>query len=230
MGLNALQLVNKVLVEKLGIGPDVTDVSSSSYPFSRVVLWALNEIQRELVEAYDWNFLKKKGSITLVADQDIYSLASDVNRITRLYYTIDDGIKPNVPKITLVGDAHFLEHQAVNVKATSTKSGSGRPYIARLFGVDASGNKQLQVYYKPSSSYAGTVIYYEYIREVPDLSQNTDTSPFPSHWLIEGAYMKLRERNGDLSPQVVQDYIADIVAGVRRKGGQRKRFIAYRDF
>lgn len=223
--MNALQIVNKVLVEKLGLASATTLVGAVSQ--TAIVLWAVNEVQRMLAKEYDWNRLKKQASITLVTAQDYYSLtgasaANDVDRLLNLYYARDFSISSGYPKINLVGDEQWLTDYAVNVT-------EGLPYMAREFGLNATTNlPQLQLYYIPTATYNGKLIYYDYIRTVTDLSADADTTPFADEWLIEGAHMKIQNRKGTLSDEEVQSFVNSIVTGIKNNT-KRKRILPYRD-
>ncbi len=224
--MNALQLVNKVLREKLGLGDELGTLAGA-VGFPLVILWAINEIQRELVDVYDWTRLKKAGTITLVNGTSLYSLASDCQRVIKdkdnhaFYYQINSGISTSAAQITLVDDSIWKDHVALD---TTT----GKPYLAREFGVDASGYRQVQFYYAPDTATAGTIVYYDYIRRVTDLTNNTDISLFDDHWLIEGAYLKLQVRNGLSSDMDVTDYINSIVRATMQDSA-RLRKLQYRD-
>jgi len=222
--MNALEIVNTILRDKLRLNtiPTLTNVQK----IGAIVLRTVNEIQQELLDAYDWPQLKKQAYITLVDGQTIYSLASDFHRFLHTapdpYYQISDGSSSDVPKITLVDDETWKNHIAVNVK-------TGRPYMCRLFGMDSNGNMQLQVYGTPNSTYAGTKIYYDYIQKVSDLSSDTDISPFNPLWLVEGGYMKVRVSQGRISQIDVTDYVNSVIAGLYRANPRRRR-LRYRDF
>jgi len=218
--MTALQLVNRILMEKLRF--DTVTTLAGAAGITSLVLWSINEIQRRLFDAADWKRLKKQSHITLVANQELYSLASDVHRLLRIYYQIDDGLSDSVPKITLVGDDAWVEHKAVDTV-------TGRPYIAREFGLDSNNFKQLQVYYSPNSANAGAKVYYEYIRAVADLVNDNDRSPFDDHWLIDGGSMMIKSSQGDLSAQDISSFIDSIVKGLYREG-KRVRFMTYRDY
>lgn len=217
--MNALALVNKLLVEKLRFGGSLATLATPS-AYTKTVLYALNEIQSELVDDHDWNFLKATGVIALAAAQQYYSLASDFQRFVGkdpLYYDDDEG---NI--ITLVNDDDFKNHTATNVT-------EGIPYIARRLGVDSSGDSRLELYGLADATSAGKIINYDYIKVPADLVQDTDTSPVPDMLLIQGAYMKLRAQNGDLTQDIITDYLA-AKDKAERSDGARARRLPYREF
>jgi len=222
--VNALQIVQKVMVEKMGLISPSTLVGAAGQ--DAMALWAVNEVQRMLAKEYDWNRLKKQGTITLVTGQEYYSLtgasvANDVDRLLNIYYDRDFSIASGYPKITLVGDEQWLNDFAVNVT-------EGLPYMARELGRDANNLPRLQLYYIPTATYNGNLIYYDYIRIVSDLAADADTTPFDDEWLIEGAYMKLQNRNGTLSNADMQSFINNIITGIKNQT-KRKRVLPYRD-
>jgi len=217
--VNALQIVQKVMAEKMGLISPSTLVGAAGQ--DAMALWAVNEVQRMLAKEYDWNRLKKKSSIKLVTSTEFYSLASDLDRLLNIYYDRDFSIASGYPKITLVGDEQWLNDFAVNVT-------EGLPYMAREWGYDANNYKQLQLYYIPTATYNDNLIYYDYIRIVSDLSADADTTPFDDEWLIEGAYMKLQNRNGTLSNADMQSFINNIITGIKNQT-KRKRVLPYRD-
>lgn len=222
--MNALQIVNKVLVEKLGLASATTLVGAVSQ--TAIALWAVNEIQRMLAKEYDWNRLKKKAYITLATSTEFYALtgesaANDVDRLLNIYYARDFSISSGYPVITLVGDEQWLNDYALNVT-------EGLPYMVREFGRDSNNLPRVQVYYIPTATYNGTLIYYDYIRSVTDLSANADTSPFDDEWLIEGAHLKIQNRNGTLSDEEVQSFVNSILTGIKNNT-KRKRVLSYRD-
>jgi hypothetical protein len=217
--VNALQLVNTIISQKLRIGGQESDLINAT-PWGRTVLWAINEIRRELMDDYDWPAYKKTGEISLVADQDTYQLSTtDFYRLVEgddpLYYDIYDG-STEVQRIVLVDDATFKNHVAEGVD-------DGIPYIARLFGF-----KKVQFRYTPTAQTAGTKIYYDYIMETSDLANSADTCSIPDILLILGAAMKLKSQNGDLTQDVVDDYLAAKLK-YKNRAGNRKRKLAYRD-
>ncbi len=227
--LTTLELVNKLIFEKMGLSDRVTtiegDADTVEFIASRV-LWAFNEMQRKLVEAYDWPILKVQGSITLENDVDLYSLVPDdnveINRITRVYYDRDLTVDSAYPKIEIVHDDQWHDPKI-------TTEIEGMPCMAREFGLDDQGYKQLQVYKAPNSSTAGTLLYFEGIREVDDMDEDDDTSPFNDVLLIEGAEMLLKGSKGLATQQDVMEFIELRVGKIMQTNNNRRRKIEYRD-
>lgn len=225
--LTTLQIVNKLLVEKLRLGGELTTIASPTAQ-TKLILWSINEIQRELAEdpEKDWEFLKVTGAeITLVNAQAKYDLASDFGSFIGkmpLYYQIIDGSTSDNPIITLVGDDAFKDHSVIDAE-------EGKPYLARFAGLSGStGYQQIEFYYVPDSSAAGTIVYYDYKRQPADLAADATKSPVPDILLIAGAYMKIKESQGDLTSAIVSDY-ARARNGAMLTEGRRAMTIPYRD-
>lgn len=228
--LTTLQLVNKIIHEKMGLSDPVTTIEGTADTVEFIalrVLWAINEMQRKLVDAYDWPILKEQDYVTFVADDDLYSLIPNtagvlINRVTMVYYDRALTVSGSYPKITLVSDDQWHDHNVSNEI-------DGMPYIAREFGLDGSGNKQLQVYGAPNSSTAGTKLYYEFIKEVDDLDEDADTSIFNDVLLIEGTEMIMKGTKGLVTQQDVLEFIELRAGKVMQVNRNRKRTLPYRD-
>jgi len=219
--VNALDLVNAVLRDKLKFSNEAGDLSVVTGE-ARSILRALNEIKDELLERHEFPSTKKKGTLTLATGMDTYPLASDVNRPLSFYYARDFSVNAAYPKFNYVGDDEFLDHEGINTT-------EGLPYIGRSFGQDGSGHKVVQVYFVPSSGFNGSSLYYDYVRSWPDAAANADLFPFPDSVMIEGAFMKRRSGAGTMSTEdfkwfndLVQQHIRNTVKGTRKR-------IPYRD-
>jgi len=226
--MTALQLVNKVIYEKLGLSDNVTTLANPTATVAKI-LWALNEIQRRLTDFHDFKKLRKQGTINLATGTTLYSLADDFARFIKgddaLYYTKVNTGTDEIDKITVVNDEDFKNH---NASETITE---GKPYVARLFGMDdATGNSQIEVYGEPTADYDGIALYYEYIRYKPDLAANDDLSPFSDHLMIEGAYLQIRVSDGDADQQDLTDFLTSAANAAFNNDSGRKRTLKYRDF
>ena len=88
--MTALQLVEKIMYEKLGLNDAITALANPTQTISQV-LWAINEIQRDLAEVMDLVKLKEQGEITIATDTTLYDLATDFVRFIKgndaIYYT-----------------------------------------------------------------------------------------------------------------------------------------------
>lgn len=222
--MTAISLVNWVLKYKLRMST-VTSIESGTSRLGLEVLAAINEIQRRLIDARDWDFLKNTGEIILTSGVDTYTLDADplVRRLihngadnTTFYYQQDNGSGTDVAQIEVVSDAKFLSHKAVDTT-------EGKPYIARLFGranaaygEAASNYPKVQFYHVPDTTTAGTSIYYDYIEDLADLEKNIESSPFDWLWLAEGAAMVVRANQGRLKQFDIESYVFQVVSGALR--------------
>lgn len=231
--MNALALVNKVIVEKLRLSDTVNTLANASATVLEV-LWAINEVKRRMLDMYDLTQFKDEGTINLATDTTLYSLASDFLRFTKpkrigpdlwaypVYYTkVQDGSSA-VNNFTVVNDQEFRNHTALNVT-------EGLPYIGRLFGYDSSGNHQLEVYGNVTAAYNGTSLYYEYIKDIADISANDDILPLPDHLLINGAYLTIRVSNGDADEHDLVSYLSTEGSVMLNNESGRVRRLQYTD-
>lgn len=224
MSSSALTLVNKVLQKmRLTYRPS-TLVNSEGY--APLVLRALNEIKDELQNEFDWRISKDQGTITLSDGEENYELASNFLRFLNtprpIYYALDNG-ENDVNKITLVGDAEWVEHTAVNTS-------DGTPYIARFFGTDAvHGREVLQVRSIPDAATNGTTVYYDYIKKISDMALDADTVPFSDLLMITGAFVKLMDDKGRATQKMLIEWEQIKATAKRQDGAGRRRQLTYRD-
>lgn len=226
--MNALALVNKLSIEKLGLTDEIAALATPNAEVKKF-LWALNEVQRSLYDSFDFVKLKKQGTITLATDTTVYDLATDFVRFIRdkdpLYYTKVSTGATEIAKFTLVNDGDFKNHRI------DTGVEEGRPYIGRLFGSKAITNvSQIEVHGNVTATYDSTVLYYEYIRALADLAADADTSPFSDHILINGGYLRLSVKNGDASPADFADFINASIRTMNNDSAGRIRKLKYRDW
>ena len=220
--MNALELVNKVAVEKLETSDAISALATPNAEVKKI-LWALNETQRSLYDAFDYVKLKKQGTITLATDTTVYDLAVDFARFVKgedpAYYTKVKTGAVTIAKFTLANDEDFKNHTTIDVT-------DGKPYIGRLFGSKAVTNvSQIEVYGVPTVTYNGVLLYYEYIRALADLAADADTSPFSDHILINGGYLRRSVANGDASPADFTDFISASVRAMLNDSSGRNRII-----
>lgn len=209
----AIQLVNRVLLQKLRVDPVTTLTGATGFPIS--VLGALNEVQDELADLYDWPVLKKLGSFMLSAGVTSYDLSSDFLRPLRFYWP--DGNNAN-RKIELVGDEVFLNHEAYDTD-------TGFPYIVRMFGSnDATGAHQVEVKGAPDAITDGLYINYEYIKLPAPLTADASICLFPDLVMVQGAYMKIKVQNGDIAGEDVTEFLQTEVRKIigSQRSTQRK--------
>lgn len=223
--MTALQLVNKVAVEKLGLSDAITALANPDETVAKI-LWALNETQRGLSDLYDYNKLKAQGEITLVTDTTSYALADDFIRFLKgddaLYYTKVSTGATEIAKVSVENDEKFKNHIPSDVT-------EGKPYIARLFGANNSGYSLLEVYGTPTTTYNGTKLYYEYIKTPADLAADDDVSVFSDHLLIQGASLLLMIDQGDASQADFVNFLGSQSLSIDNDDSGRKKKAKYKD-
>lgn len=204
----ALALTNRVLLQKLRVDPITTLTGAAGFPVA--VLGALNEVQDELADLYDWPVLKKAGSITLADGVTSYDLATDILRPLRFYWPAGDNENR---KIELVSDEVFLNHDAYDTD-------TGFPYVVRMFGSDdTTGAHQCELKGAPDASTSGLSISYEYVKAPSVLSADASICLFPDLVMVQGAYMKIKVQNGDIAPEDVTEFLQ--TEGRKILGSQR---------
>jgi len=215
----ALQLVNRVLLQKLRVDTVTTLTGATGFPVA--VLGALNEVQDELADLFDFPILKKSAAIMLASGVVAYDMATDILRPLRFYWPTGDNEER---RITLASDELFLNHDVYDTDA-------GYPYIVRMFGSnDTTGVPQCELKGAPDDTTDGLYINYEYIKKPADLTDDSDICIFPDLVMVQGAYMKIKVQNGDIAPEDVQEFIQ--TQGRKILGQQRniKRQIPRSDY
>lgn len=227
--MTALELVQHIITIKFGWSDDVSALANPTLNIQKV-LWAINELQRDLAKAHDWMKLKDQGEIDLATDTTTYDLAANFSRFIEgdnaLYYTkvfTGDTANQDENKVTVVTDQTFKAHNPSGVT-------EGKPYVARLFGSnDTTFVSQLEVYGAPTLAFNGTKLYYEYQKKTVDLAADADLSVFEDETLIEGGYLKIKESDGEASQSDLIDFINSAVNDVFNNDSGRKRTTTYKD-
>lgn len=138
----------------------------------------INEGQQDIATRYLWPFLEKStpGAITTAADDDTYSLASDVAVLYDLYDTT------NYRKLRYITNADFD-------KLYPNPSATGAPYLYRLLG-ESETLKQVVLYPIPAGAYT---LRYKYYKRLSDLSEPDEESGIPSqyHRLLKWYALKM---------------------------------------
>jgi hypothetical protein len=155
---------------------------------------AANDALRLIATQRNWEALKREGTITPVASQQAYPLASDFDHIISCWY-ISNGIR--VP-IEVVDDERWNRE--------SDNDTDGNPLICRVTTVE--GTLKVQFSPRPSSSFVSlyTSIYYDYVKKVTELSADIDVPEIPDtsqHLaIVYLAVSDLLGKQGDLEGMV----------------------------
>ncbi|MEM7828032.1 MAG: hypothetical protein QW561_01685 [Candidatus Aenigmatarchaeota archaeon] len=118
----------------------------------------INNRYQQILSLYPWSFLKKQATLSLTANQALYSLASDVGQV--LDVIVSSTKLRQLPLVTL---------DQIDPGRTAA---AGLPTEWADRGVDASNLRQIELHPKPSSTYTSAT--YNYIKKVPALSADTD--------------------------------------------------------
>jgi len=200
-----LQLVNEVLTRLRE--PTVQTVSENT--LSTLVGQWVNDVKRQVNDAYDWDALNTYIDVTCVPNQWTgYSITgagqrfriNDVLNVTRYWpmYGID---KPSIDRLIYM----------VNVPVHNP------PVNFNLGGVDSNGDMQVSFWPIPNST---DTIKFSLIVPENDFSSDSDTTKMPREPIVLGAYARAlveRGEDGGLSSseaqaiykQVLADYIAN---------------------
>lgn len=131
-----------------GISIDSSIIGSTDSATKQLLAMA-NRIAREIGDAFPWPKLQKQGSITLVASQDTYALASDINWI---YH---ETVWNQNQQWLLYGPYTPQDRQLL-------ESGIIESYPFQRFTVRGITSRQFEIDPTPTASEDGEVLAYEY--------------------------------------------------------------------
>ncbi len=145
----------------------------------------LNDVKREVEDAWDWTSLRQIISIATVADQEQYSLtgAGKRTRIKAVYNDTDDNIM------------HQIHQQYINQqKYTSTSQDNDSPDFYRIRGVDSNGDMQVDLYPIPSSI---EDIRFDCVVPQADLAADATELTAPDYPVALGLYARAISERGE---------------------------------
>ena len=133
------------------------------------ILDYINESIEELNILAKWDILKDQGTVTLVTDTSLYTLGSDVdvNRIIgdRFFIDSEDSF------VYIARSNQYFQEQVI-------KDNTGLPTTWIPFGKNTSQVDQIKLDPVPTSVENGLVLTYWYTRQLTNLSNDSDTTPF----------------------------------------------------
>lgn len=199
-----LTIVNEVLTRLRE--PTVQTVTENT--LSTLVGQWVNDVKRQVNDAYDWDALNTYIDVTTVADQySGYSITgagqrfriNDVINISR-YWPLTGIDKPNLDRLL------FMTPTPVH----------NPPVNFNLGGVDSNGDMQVSFWPIPNAT---DTIRFSLVVPESDFSSDSDTTKMPKEPIVLGAYARAlveRGEDGGLSSseaqaiykQVLADYIA----------------------
>lgn len=178
-----LQIVNEVLVRLRE--PTVQTVNENT--LSTLVGKWVNEVKRQVNDAYDWDALNTSVTITTVAGQyEGYTLTGSGLRFritdvinTSRYYPLQGIAKPDIDRYI-----YMIANPVSNP-----------PTYYNLGGVDSNGDTQIALWPVPDAAYN---IRFGLLIPEEDFSSDSATTKMPKEPIILGAYARsLVERGED---------------------------------
>lgn len=160
---------------------------------------AANDALRLISTLRNWEQLKLEATITPIASQQAYTLASDFDHIISCWY-ISNGLR--IP-IDVVDDAKW--------DRLSDNDDDGIPHVCRVTKVE--GTLKIQFSDRPNSTFISqyTFIHYDYIKKVTELSADSNIPEIPDTSsqmaIVYLAVADLLRKQGDA--QGVVSYEAD---------------------
>ncbi len=144
----------------------------------------VNEVKREVEDAWDWTSLRRTQAITTVSGTKTYTITSTTQR-TRLLSVLEQS------------EGYFLKSVGNNwIKSTqypASSETSSKPYYYSLSST-SNGVLVVQLYPKPDSVYS---IDFNLVDPQDDLSLATDTLSVPTEPVILGAWARAISERGE---------------------------------
>ena len=177
-----LELVNEVLVRLRE--PEVQTVSENT--LSALIGKWVNEVKRQINDAYDWDALNTSISITTVGGQySGYALTGSglrfrINDVinTSRYYPLQGIAKPDLDRYI-----YMIQTPVQNP-----------PTYFNLGGVDSNGDTEVSLWPVPDGVYN---IRFSLVVPENDFSSDSDTTKMPKEPIILGAYARALVERGE---------------------------------
>lgn len=181
--------------------------STTITDYQKLIGDLVNEVKREVEDAWDWGVLRQTIDVTTVSGTMTYSLKGTNNR-ARIFDVVDAGLGTFLRPVS----DHWM-NQAFYPTANQSNS---RPRYYGVAGEDSSGYLKIQFYQKPDDAY---LINVNIIDPATDLAAATDVLQINDHPVILGAWARaIAERGedgGSLSDMAQTQYaqaLADAIA------------------
>lgn len=201
MSSTYLQLVNQVLIRLRE--SQVTTISET--PYSLLISKYVNDVKRQVEDAWNWDALNTTISLNTVAGTDSYTLTGSGRRMKDV--SVND--TTHLASLTLKPAQYILDQYQLSTVQ------SAPPIYYAWDGYDGTDSK-VKLFPKPDGVY--TLTFNMNVPQV-DLSDDSDTISVPEEPVIAGAYAKAiveRGEDGGLSSSeayalyrgILADYIA----------------------
>lgn len=177
--MNYLDLVNDVLVRLRE--NEVTSVSDNSY--SKLIGKYVNDIKRQVEDAYNWDVLV--DTLTAQTAPAVFSYAlTGVGTRFKVMDVLND---------TSNNVVNYVDSKTLNQWFLFSDS-QGSPAYYNFNGVDANGDAMVDLYPKPDGIYD---VRFNLFIPQPNLTANSDQLLVPAEPVILGAYAKALVERGE---------------------------------
>lgn len=195
-----LEIVNSVL-RRLREN-EVSSINET--PYSRMIGEFVNDVKREIEDAWNWDSLRTTLTASTTASLFNYVLEGAGTRF-RILNVVNDTKDTTVE----YRDGAWFDR----VFATQPVQ-TGSPMYYNLNGVDSDGNAQVDLYPIPDGVYA---LYFNIVQPQPDLVNSGDVPLVDSKGIILGAVARAIEERGDdgglaAAESRYASYMADLIA------------------
>jgi len=185
-----LQLINDVLIRLRE--NEVSTITQTTY--AKMIGKFINDIKREVEDAYDWNTLT--DTLTATTTSSLFN-----------YVLTGSGVRFRVLNVINDSSDWFLENPTgawMTDKFLLSTPETGSPAYYSFNGVDSNGDTQVDLYPIPDGAYN---IRFNIIKPQAALASASDIIKVPSEPVIFGAYAKaLAERGEDMGQNSSEAY------------------------
>jgi len=189
-GKTYLQLVNKVLRRLREATTNDIDTQTDEYILH--VADVLNEVKREVEDAWRWKALRATYTVTTSANVVTYTLTGAGARVQFIdAWNYTDGALLVRRSEAWLNELYFGQQNA--------QTGSPTIYVPN--GYDASYDQNVDVWPKPDAAY--TLKFNVYAPQA-DLSADGDVMLCPTGPVVEGTYLRMLAERGDDGGMSVQ--------------------------
>lgn len=164
------------------------------------LLQELNNWQYDVTRQKDWDFEMDSATDTLVTSQENYTVSTDLKYQSTNRSIINLHLSGEQPM-------QYIDKTQYEEILASAPS-DGKPVMYTIY------NGELLLTPPPSSDFSGDTLYYDFIKKVPELTQDTDTTIIPFHntsqyylaWKIEE--LKGNDTRADRYRQLYENRLA----------------------
>ena len=186
---------------------EVTTVNQSTY--SKMAGDFINDAKTMVAQAADWSGLRDTIGVSIVADDNRYSLAGsggDVKVMSSYSYISASGSGPGnhlqYQTKDWFNDQQYIDRSLI----IAAKGGlTGKPLYYTFDGLDDNGDTQIRLYPMPDASYAGL---FQVVKRQGELTSNDDRLLVPAQPVIHLAIALLARERGETGGTSTAEYFA----------------------